>query len=56
MDGIHDMGGSHDFPASLAERDEGVFHEPWEGRAFVLSATFVMFRYRVGTLKSSCVF
>lgn len=40
MDGIHDMGGSHDFPASLAERDEDVFHEPWEARAFVLSNVY----------------
>lgn len=40
MDGIHDMGGSRDFPASLAERDEGVFHERWEARAFVLSNAY----------------
>ena len=40
MDGIHDMGGSHAFPASLAERDEEVFHAPWEARAFVLSNVY----------------
>jgi len=40
MDGIHDMGGSHDFPASLTERDEKVFHAEWEARAFVLSNAF----------------
>ena len=40
MDGIHDMGGSHDFPACLTERDEAVFHAEWEARAFVLSNAY----------------
>jgi hypothetical protein len=38
MDGIHDLGGKHGFGGSLVERDEGVFHEAWEGRAFVLTS------------------
>ena len=32
MNGIHDMGGMHGFGPIPIERDEPVFHEPWEGR------------------------
>jgi nitrile hydratase subunit beta len=34
VDGIHDLGGLHDFGAVAVERDEPVFHERWEGRVF----------------------
>jgi nitrile hydratase subunit beta len=38
MDSIHDLGGMQGFGAPPAvERDEPVFAEPWEGRAFGLS-------------------
>lgn len=40
MEGIHDMGGSYEFPSSLAERDQEVFHAEWEARAFVLSNAY----------------
>jgi len=31
MNGVHDMGGMHGFGQVQIERDEPVFHEPWEG-------------------------
>jgi nitrile hydratase subunit beta len=38
MDSIHDLGGMQGFgPAPAVRRDEPVFGEPWEGRAFGLS-------------------
>jgi nitrile hydratase len=38
MDGIHDLGGLHGFGAVEVERDEPVFHERWEARAFAMNA------------------
>jgi len=37
MNGVHDMGGMHGFGPVVAERDEPVFHTPWERRAFALT-------------------
>ncbi|MGH6718509.1 MAG: nitrile hydratase subunit beta [Alphaproteobacteria bacterium] len=37
MDGIHDMGGMHGLGPLVIERDEPVFHHPWEGRIFGLN-------------------
>ena len=37
MNGIHDMGGMHGFGPVQAEKDEPVFHEPWEGRTHALN-------------------
>jgi nitrile hydratase subunit beta len=37
MNGIHDMGGMHGFGAVEPERDEPVFHAPWEGRVLAMS-------------------
>lgn len=37
MNGIHDMGGMHNFGPVEREEDEPVFHEPWEERAFALT-------------------
>lgn len=37
MDGIHDLGGMSGFGAVEVERDEPVFHERWESRAFGLN-------------------
>jgi nitrile hydratase subunit beta len=37
MNGIHDMGGMHGMGPITPEKDEPVFHEPWEGRAFALN-------------------
>ena len=38
MDGIHDLGGRQGFGGSLAERDEGVFHDDWERRVFAIAS------------------
>ncbi|TMJ64978.1 MAG: nitrile hydratase subunit beta, partial [Alphaproteobacteria bacterium] len=32
MDGVHDMGGMDGFGRVEPERNEPVFHAPWEGR------------------------
>jgi len=37
VDGIHDLGGMSGFGAVEVERDEPVFHERWERRAFGLN-------------------
>lgn len=39
MDGVHDMGGKAEFfgPLKLLDRDEPVFPETWQGRAFALT-------------------
>jgi Nitrile hydratase beta subunit len=48
MNGIHDLGGMHGFGPINPEKNEPVFHEPWEGRAFGLfAATFVFAGYTV---------
>ena len=37
MNGVHDMGGMHDPDPIPYEKNEPVFHEPWESRAFALT-------------------
>jgi nitrile hydratase beta subunit len=37
VNGIHDMGGMHGFGAVAPERDEPVFHAPWEGRVLAMN-------------------
>ena len=37
MNGIHDMGGMHGFGPVHREKNEPVFHEPWEGRLLALT-------------------
>jgi nitrile hydratase subunit beta len=37
MDGIHDMGGMHGFGKVEPEKNEPVFHAPWEGRVLALN-------------------
>jgi nitrile hydratase subunit beta len=37
MNGVHDMGGMQDMGPIPYEKDEPVFHEPWEGRVFALN-------------------
>jgi nitrile hydratase subunit beta len=37
MDGVHDMGGMHGFGKVEPEKDEPVFHAPWEGRTLALN-------------------
>ena len=36
MNGIHDMGGMQDMGSVEADKNEPVFHEPWEGRFFAM--------------------
>jgi nitrile hydratase subunit beta len=36
MNGVHDMGGMHGMGPIREEKNEPVFHEPWEGRVFAL--------------------
>jgi nitrile hydratase subunit beta len=36
MNGIHDMGGMQDMGPVMAEKNEPVFHEAWEGRLFAI--------------------
>jgi hypothetical protein len=36
MNGVHDMGGMHGMGPIQYERNESVFHEPWEARLFAL--------------------
>jgi nitrile hydratase len=36
MNGVHDLGGMHGFGPIPYEKDEPVFHEPWEGRFYGL--------------------
>jgi nitrile hydratase subunit beta len=37
MKGVHDMGGMHGMGPIQHERNEPVFHEPWEARIFALN-------------------
>jgi nitrile hydratase len=36
MNGVHDMGGMDGFGKVVAEKDEPVFHAPWEGRILAM--------------------
>src|SRR6516225_5095399 len=36
MNGVHDLGGMHGMGPIRAEKNEPVFHEAWEGRAFAV--------------------
>ena len=38
MNGIHDMGGMQDMGPVQHERDEPVFHHPWEGRVYAINS------------------
>jgi len=37
MNGVHDMGGQHGMGPVEYEKDEPVFHAPWEGRVYALT-------------------
>jgi nitrile hydratase subunit beta len=37
MNGVHDMGGQHGMGPVQYEKNEPVFHEPWEGRVYALT-------------------
>jgi nitrile hydratase len=51
MNGVHDMGGMQGMGQIRYEKDEPVFHEPWEGRVYALSRA--MGAWRRWTLDSS---
>jgi hypothetical protein len=36
MNSVHDMGGMHGMGPIEYDKNEGAFHEPWEGRAWAL--------------------
>ena len=52
MNGIHDMGGMQDMGPVRPEKNEPVFHAPWEGRIFALGMaidgpwTYAEWRYQ----------
>ena len=37
MNGVHDMGGMHGMGPIEYEKNEPVFHEPWEGRVYAIT-------------------
>jgi len=37
MNGVHDLGGMHGFGPVKYEKNEPVFHAPWEGRVYALN-------------------
>jgi len=37
LNGIHDLGGMHGMGAICPEKNEPVFHEPWEGRVYAIN-------------------
>jgi nitrile hydratase beta subunit len=37
MNGVHDMGGMHGMGPIRHEKDEPVFHAPWEGRVYAMT-------------------
>ena len=37
MNGVHDLGGMQDMGPVQAEKNEPVFHEPWQGRAYAVT-------------------
>jgi nitrile hydratase beta subunit len=39
MNGVHDMGGLQDMGPVQYEKDEPVFHAPWEGRVYGINAS-----------------
>ena len=39
MNGVHDMGGEQGMGPIQYEKDEPVFHAPWEGRVYAISRT-----------------
>jgi len=44
MNGVHDMGGMQDMGPVKPEKNEPVFHEPWEGRVFALNTVLGAWR------------
>jgi nitrile hydratase beta subunit len=54
MNGVHDMGGMHGMGPVVAEPDEPVFHEKWEGRVFALNrATAALGKWNIDASRHS---
>ncbi|MFZ3332373.1 MAG: nitrile hydratase subunit beta [Candidatus Acidiferrales bacterium] len=51
MNGVHDLGGMQDMGPIEAEKNEPVFHEPWQGRAYAF--TRAMYAWRKWNLDAS---
>ena len=43
MNGVHDMGGMHGMGPIVHEKNEPVFHAPWEGRVFAMNRALSAF-------------
>jgi nitrile hydratase len=43
MNGVHDMGGQQGMGPVVYEKNEPVFHAPWEGRVYALEAQLVKY-------------
>jgi nitrile hydratase beta subunit len=44
MNGVHDMGGMQDMGSVQYEKDEPVFHAPWEGRVYAMNRALAAWR------------
>ena len=44
MNGVHDMGGMQDMGPIREEKNEPVFHHPWEGRVFAITRSMSAWR------------
>ena len=44
MNGVHDMGGMHGMGPMRHEKNEPVFHAPWEGRVYAIDRALSAFR------------
>jgi nitrile hydratase subunit beta len=44
VNGVHDMGGMQGMGAIWHEKDEPVFHAPWEGRVYAMDRALTAFR------------
>ncbi|MGA7556712.1 MAG: nitrile hydratase subunit beta [Candidatus Acidiferrales bacterium] len=51
MNGVHDLGGMQDMGPIEPEKNEPVFHEPWQGRAYAF--TRAMYAWRKWNLDAS---
>jgi nitrile hydratase len=52
MNGVHDMGGLQDMGPVQEEKNEPVFHHPWEGRVFAIARSMSAWRkWNIDTLR-----
>ena len=53
MNGAHDMGGTMGFGPVVPEKDEPVFHAPWERRAFAITLAMGAGRWNIDQSRSA---